>query len=102
MSRPSPGSKYRWLSAGLSRFGCSKRNGMPSMPSQKSIDVCRSAPTIVMWWTPWLCSLRMRSDPCLVLDEPRLVLAPAEASARDELNVSLDEQRGAQPRADVV
>src|SRR4051812_24221733 len=32
---------------------------MPSTPSQKSIDVCRSAPTMVMWWTPWLWSLRM-------------------------------------------
>src|SRR3954470_24601200 len=59
ISRPSPGSKYRWLSFGLSRLGCSKTNGIPSTPSQKSIDVWRSAPTIVMWWTPWLCSLRM-------------------------------------------
>src|SRR5215213_1554207 len=58
MSRPSPGSKYRWLSEALSRLGCSKTNGMPRTPSQKSIDVLRSAPTIVMWWTPWLCSLR--------------------------------------------
>src|SRR4051794_38220120 len=57
--RPSPGSKYRWLSEALSRFGCSKTNGMPSTPSQKSIDVCRPAPTRVMWWTPWLWSLRM-------------------------------------------
>src|SRR4051812_25226807 len=32
---------------------------MPSTPSQKSIDVCRSAPTIVMWCTPWLWSLRI-------------------------------------------
>ena len=54
ISRPSPGSKYRWLSASRSRLGCSKMNGIPSTPSQKSIDVCRSAPTIVMWWTPWL------------------------------------------------
>ena len=54
ISRPSPGSKYRWLSASRSRLGCSKTNGIPSTPSQKSIDVCRSAPTIVMWWTPWL------------------------------------------------
>ena len=37
-------------------------NGMPSTPSQKSIDVCRSAPTIVMWWTPWLWILRMRAS----------------------------------------
>ena len=54
MRRPSPGSKYRWLSDSLSRLGCSKTNGIPSKPSQKSIDVWRSAPTIVMWWTPWL------------------------------------------------
>src|SRR3954469_25346699 len=57
--RPSPGSKYRWLSDGLSRLGCSKTNGMPSTPSQKSIDVRRSAPTMVMWWTPWLWSFLM-------------------------------------------
>src|SRR4051794_10593384 len=59
MSRPSPGSKYRWLSPGLSRFGCSKTNGMPRTPSQKSIDIWRSAPTSVMWWTPWLWIFRM-------------------------------------------
>src|SRR3954454_6506911 len=59
ISRPSPGSKYRWLSDGLSRLGCSKTNGMPSTPSQKSIDVRRSAPTMVMWWTPWLWSFLM-------------------------------------------
>ena len=59
MSRPSPGSKYRWLSAALSRLGCSNTNGIPRTPSQKPIDVCRSAPTIVMWWTPWLWSFRM-------------------------------------------
>src|SRR3954454_5114971 len=35
---------------------------MPSTPSQKSIDVCRSAPTIVMWCTPWLWSLRIRGN----------------------------------------
>src|SRR4051794_27515419 len=54
ISRPSPGSKYRWLSAALSRLGCSKTNGIPSTPSQKLIDVWRSAPTMVMWWRPWL------------------------------------------------
>src|SRR5215210_982865 len=32
---------------------------MPSTPSQKSIDVWRSAPTMVMWWTPWLWSFRI-------------------------------------------
>jgi hypothetical protein len=26
--------------------------------SQTSIDVCRSAPTSVMWWTPWLWVFR--------------------------------------------
>jgi hypothetical protein len=31
-----------------SRFGCSKMNGIPNTPSQKSIEVCRSAPTNVM------------------------------------------------------
>src|SRR4051794_36749353 len=59
MSRPSPGSKYRWLSDSLSRLGCSNTKGMPSRPSQKSIDVWRSAPTIVMWWTPCDWSLRI-------------------------------------------
>src|SRR3954454_13551130 len=29
ISRPSPGSKYRWLSDALSRLGCSKTNGIP-------------------------------------------------------------------------
>src|SRR5215216_5777071 len=48
-----------WFSSGRSRFGCSKTNGMPSTPSQKSIEVCRSAPTSVMWWTPWLWSFRI-------------------------------------------
>src|SRR4051812_50118292 len=33
---------------------------MPSSPSQKSIAVCRSAPTSVMWCTPWLWILRMK------------------------------------------
>ena len=36
---------------------------MPSTPSQKSIDVCRSAPTIVMWWTPWLWSFCIGASP---------------------------------------
>src|SRR6185436_10098439 len=57
--RPSPGSKYRWLSASLSRFGCSNTNGIPSRPSQKSIAVCRPAPTMVMWCTPWLWIFRI-------------------------------------------
>src|SRR5215470_8417644 len=36
---------------------------MPRTPSQKSIDVCRSAPTIVMWCTPCVWSFRMESRP---------------------------------------
>src|ERR1043166_2220040 len=60
--RPSPGSKERRLSASLSRFGCSKTNGIPSTPSQKSIDVCRSAPTSVMWCTPWLWIFRTTGE----------------------------------------
>src|SRR5215475_12284501 len=88
MRRPSPGSKYRWLSDALSRFGCSKTNGMPRTPSQKPIDVCRSAPTIVMWWTPWLWSFRIG----LVLDEFRLVLAALQAPPRDELDARLDDE----------
>jgi hypothetical protein len=40
-------------------LGCSNTNGIPSTPSQKSIEVCRSAPTSVMWWTPWVWILRM-------------------------------------------
>ena len=33
-------------------IGLLEDDGIPSSPSQKSIDVCRSAPTSVMWWTP--------------------------------------------------
>ena len=71
----------------MSRFGCSKTNGIPSTPSQKSIDVWRSAPTIVMWCTPWLWSFRIGllcRD--LALDELRLVLASLEAPPRHELD----------------
>src|SRR5918997_2491455 len=91
ISRPSPGSKYRWLSAALSRFGCSNTKGIPSTPSQKPIDVRRSAPTIVMWWTPCVCSLRI--CPRLVLDELGFVLASREAPPRDELDGGLDHQQ---------
>src|SRR3954470_7323867 len=79
ISRPSPGSKYRWPSSGLSRLGWSKTKGMPSTPSQKSIDVRRSAPTIVMWWTPWLWILRMRAslDPRLSCQDPYVFLSVA-------------------------
>src|SRR3954471_3089433 len=99
ISRPSPGSKYRWLSLGLSRLGCSNTNGIPSTPSQKSIDVRRSAPTIVMWWTPWLCSLRM---PLLPLDQLRFVLAALQGSPRHQLDARLDDQRTTQTLADRV
>src|SRR5438270_1707514 len=81
ISRPSPGSKYRWLSPGLSRLGCSKTKGIPSTPSQKSMEVCRSAPTSVMWWTPWLWSLRIlqgsQTDefPVLAGSSPRMGLS---------------------------
>src|SRR3954449_1488619 len=103
ISRPSPGSKYRWLSPGLSRFGCSKTNGMPSTPSQKSIDVCRSAPTIVMWWTPWLWSLRIGGGLLrgrLVLDEFRLVLAALQGAPGHELDASPDDEGGPQLLSD--
>ena len=99
ISRPSPGSKYRWLSDALSRFGCSKTNGMPSTPSQKSIDVCRFAPTSVMWWTPWVWSLRIARDPSPLrtLDDPPpvreaglLQLAPAEHLEGDRILVLAD------------
>src|SRR3954447_992446 len=99
ISRPSPGSKYRWLSASLSRLGCSKTNGIPSTPSQKSIEVCRPAPTIVMWWTPWLCSFRKRT-PRLVLEELRLVLAALQRLPRHEVHAGLDDEDAAQSLAD--
>src|SRR3954452_1176510 len=99
ISRPSPGSKYRWLSDALSRLGCSNTNGMPSMPSQKSIDVRRPAPTIVMWWTPWLCSLRMK---LLALDQFRFVLAALQGSPRHQLDARLDDERTAQTLPDRV
>src|SRR5918992_5120211 len=69
---------------------------MPSTPSQKSIDVCRSAPTIVMWWTPWLWSLRI----ALVLHEFRFVLAAPQAPPRHELHTCLHDQYVAQSLAD--
>src|SRR3954471_7686947 len=95
ISRPSPGSKYRWLSFLLSRFGCSNTNGMPSTPSQKSIEVCRSAPTSVMWWTPWLWILRIWGDLLggrLVCDEFRLVLATLQGAPRHELDARADDE----------
>src|SRR3954454_21703358 len=80
--RPSPGSKYRWLSAALSRLGCSKTNGIPSTPSQKSIDVWRSAPTSVMWWTPWVWSLRTPTLYSVARHAPRGTLKDHERSLR--------------------
>src|SRR3954454_20116570 len=100
ISRPSPGSKYRWLSFSLSRLGCSKTNDMPSTRSQKSIDVRRSAPTIVMWWTPWLWSFCTDCPFGLVLDEFRLVLTALQAPPRHELDVGLDHERVAKSLAD--
>src|SRR3954451_3457993 len=76
---------------------------MPSTPSQKSIDVCRSAPTIVMWWTPWLWSLRIGGGLLrgrLVLDEFRLVLAALQGAPGHELDASPDDEGGAQLLAD--
>src|SRR4051794_20208266 len=99
--RPSPGSKYRWLSASLSRFGCSNTKGIPSTPSQKSIDVRRSAPTIVMWWTPWLCSFRI-DPPVSVLYELRFVLAALQRPPRHQLDPRLDQKRASQTVADLV
>src|SRR3954470_7139856 len=76
---------------------------MPSTPSQKSIDVCRSAPTIVMWWTPWLWSLRIGGGLLrgrLVLDEFRLVLAALQGAPGHELDASPDDEGGAQLLSD--
>src|SRR6266545_3615616 len=82
----------------LLRLGL-RTKGMPSTPSQKSIDVCRSAPTIVMWWTPWLWSFRMCSL-ASVLDELRLVFAATQASERDELHSRLDDEHVTEPLTD--
>src|SRR4051795_10638227 len=75
---------------------------MPSTPSQKSIEVCRSAPTIVMWWTPWLWSLRMGEVSRSVFDERRFVLAALQRAPWHELHAGGDHERGAQPVADGV
>src|SRR5215216_3068090 len=75
---------------------------MPSTPSQKSIDVWRSAPTIVMWWTPWLWSFRIGSPRGSVLDEFRLVLTALQGPPRHEVDVGLDDERVAQPGPDGV
>src|SRR4051794_28332924 len=72
---------------------------MPSTPSQKSIDVRRSAPTIVMWWTPWLCSLRMK---LLALDQFRFVLAALQGSPRHQLDARLHDERPSHTVADRV
>src|SRR3954452_23276355 len=69
---------------------------MPSTPSQKSIDVCRPAPTCVMWWTPWVWSLRNRHLGSLVLDELRLVFAAPQRLPGHELHARLDDERTAQ------
>src|SRR6267378_2941024 len=74
---------------------------MPRTPSQKSIDVWRSAPTIVMWWTPWLWSLR-RTSPRFVLDKFRLVLAPAQGPPGNEIDARLDDEDAPQPVTDRI
>src|SRR5262249_42042729 len=85
----------------LSRLGCSNTNGMPSTPSQKSIEVRRSAPTIVMWWTPWLWSFCTDCPFGLeLLDEFRLVLTALQAPPRHELDAGLDHERVAKSFAD--
>src|SRR5436190_479121 len=81
-----------WFSSGRSRLGCSKTNGMPSRPSQKSIEVCLSAPTSVMWWTPWLWITRMS-----VIYQLRLVLAALQRSERDHLDARLHHEHVADP-----
>src|SRR5436190_15898811 len=72
-------------------------NGMPRTPSQKSIDVWRSAPTIVMWWTPWLWIFRTRAsldrrpsfqDPYLVL-RPSLRLMPMVSPMRSRIAAAI-------------
>ena len=70
---------------------------MPSTPSQKSIDVCRSAPVRVMWCTPWLWSFLTSPS---TLDESRLVLASLQASPRHEVHASLNHEYVAEPVAD--
>jgi modulator of FtsH protease len=62
-------------------LGWSKTNGIPSTPSQKSIDVWRSAPTIVMWWTPWDWSLR--TSTVLLACGPRAKRYPAQHMSDD-------------------
>src|SRR5215213_3062940 len=74
---------------------------MPRTPSQKAIDVWRSAPTIVMWWTPWLWSFRIWTS-VSVFDELRLVLASPQRAPRHELYLRLHDEHAAHPRADGV
>src|SRR5687767_7634578 len=71
---------------------------MPRRPSQKSIDVCRPAPTRVMWWTPWLWSFRTILD--LVLHEFRLVFVSPQALPRHEIHASLHDEDLAQSVTD--
>src|SRR4051794_35772414 len=86
-----------WFSSGRSRFGCSNTNGMPSRPSQKSIELCLSAPTRVTWWTAWAWIVRMS-----VLYQLRLVVAAFEGSERHELDARLNNQYSADPLTDGV
>ena len=79
----------------MSRFGCSNTNGIPSTPSQKSIDVWRFAPLIVMWWTPWVWIFLMRRGPT-VPPCTRLRQAPP----RHELDACGDNEHGADSLTD--
>src|SRR3954451_6291487 len=81
-----------WFSSGRSRLGCSNTNGIPSTPSQKSIELCLSAPTRVMWWTAWLWSTRMS-----VIYQLRLVVAPFQRAERDQLDLRLNDEHRADP-----
>src|SRR6187397_670482 len=69
---------------------------MPRTPSQKSIEVCRSAPTSVMWWTPWAWSLRMSARILDPLELPAVRVrglldrAQVEAAHRNRVVRALD------------
>src|SRR3954454_7734110 len=65
---------------------------MPSRPSQNSTELCRSAPTSVMWWTPWVWMTRMS-----VIYQSRLVVAALERPERDQLDLRLHDEHRADP-----
>src|SRR3954454_4155642 len=70
---------------------------MPRSPSQKSIELWRSAPTRVMWWTPCVWITRMS-----VLYQLRLVVAPLERPEGDDVDPGLHDEHGADPLTDRV